>query len=38
MFEHQGKVALAKREFQNATHSDEPDVAAAATMELRSAQ
>jgi Tfp pilus assembly protein PilF len=38
MFEHQGKVALAKREYQNATRSDEPDIAAAATLELRHTQ
>jgi hypothetical protein len=37
MFEHQGKIALAKREYQDATHSDEPDVAAAATLALRHA-
>jgi tetratricopeptide (TPR) repeat protein len=36
--EHQGKVALAKRELQNAMRSDEPDIAAAATLELRQAQ
>ena len=38
MFEHQGKVALARREYQDATRSDEPDIAAAAMLELRQTQ
>jgi Tfp pilus assembly protein PilF len=38
MFEHQGKVALARREYEDATRSDEPDIAAAAMLELRQTQ